>query len=348
MFQTPQPNSIPLNVPPAGPVENIVSNGPSFSVAISKRDASSDLNFKTFNNPNNPNELVSIIVGGVRIAITSPEISGQGVFQSDRDPQVNLLADNIVRWEATNPDGSRSEQLYLEGNVVFSKDRRTIYAEKMYYDVGLQQGTILKAEIFTPVPKYRGLVRMKAEVVQQVDNNNLQAHGTAITSSRLGVPRYWLQSGNVELTRSQVTARDPETLEPLYDPMTGSPLIEDEYFVESRENRVYLGGLPVFAWPRFKTSLNDPSIYLERLQIVNGGIFGFQVQTGWDLYQLLGSKQSGRHTLGRRARLFKRAWIGIRHRNGLQAKRAVRFSGRHPGDVSKLVHPRQWTGYARA
>ena len=169
----------------------------------------------------------------------------------------------------------------------------------MYYDVELQQGTILNAEILTPVADYRGLVRLKAGVVQQVDANNLQAYGSAFTSSRLGVPRYWLQSGALGINRTQVQATDGVTGQPLFDTQTGQPIREDQYSVDSRTNRVYVGGVPVFAWPRFQTTLDDPSIYLKRFGINNDSIFGTQITTGWDLYQLLGlQKPQGTEWIG--------------------------------------------------
>ena len=287
----PQINGSSLASPLASANQTNPASSSAMNVRITERDAGSQLNLKSFTNPQNENERVSIGVGGFRIAVDSPQLSQSEPFRQDQDRQVILLADNLVQWQSTRPDGSKSSQFYLEGNVVFAKDRRVIYAQKMFYDVELQRGTILDAEVLTPVPQYQGLVRLKADVVQQVDENNIQAFGTAFTSSRLGVPRYWLQSESVALTRQSTAATDPNTNTSLFDPTTGGPVTEDEYFVESQANRVYLGGVPVFAWPRFKTSLNEPSIYLKRFGVNNDQNFGFQVRTGWDLYQLLGWKQ---------------------------------------------------------
>ncbi len=298
-------DNMPMALPgaTAGPAALVSppSSGSKFSVEITARDSSSDLNIKSFPNPDNPSEIVNMGVGGFRIAINSPEIDALDQFRLDQDRQVILLADNLVQWQTSLPDGTSSRQFYIEGNVVFAKDKRVIYAQKMFYDVDRQTGTILDAEVLTPALQYRGLVRLKAEVVQQVDENNLKAYGTAITTSRLGVPTYWLQSGNVSLSRETVTAKDPATSMPLYDPVTGAPATEDDYFLEAERNRVYWQGVPVFAWPRLKTQLDDSSLYLERLGINNDNVFGFQVTTGWDLYQLLGFLDPPKDT----------RWIGI-------------------------------------
>ena len=76
--------------------------------------------------------------------------------------------------------------------------------------------------------------------------------------------------------------------------------VEDEYFLTSNQNRVYAGGVPIFAWPRFRSNLNDPSLYLKRLRIGNDSVFGTQILTSWDLYQLLGirNRPAGTELLG--------------------------------------------------
>jgi lipopolysaccharide export system protein LptA len=270
-----------------------------FRVDITGRDGGLRPSFKGFTNPQNPAERIEIGLGGFRVTIESPAINQLGVFQQDRDRLVILLADSLVHWQTTNYDGSQSRQVYLEGNVVFSKGQRVITAERMFYDVESQRGTILDADIYTPVPSYQGLVRMRANMVQQLDENNLRAFGTAVTSSRMGVPRYWLQSGTMELNRQTGPALDPETGTQLFNPQTGELETEDEYLLSANQNRVYLADVPVFVWPRLRTSLNNPSMYLERFSINNDRIFGAQVRTGWDLYQILGWQQpKGREWIG--------------------------------------------------
>ena len=64
------------------------------------------------------------------------------------------------------------------------------------------------------------------------------------------------------------------------NPQTGLFSVDDEYVVDAQQNRVYVGGLPVFAWPRFRSSLGDSTPYLDRFGIGNDRIFGFQVKNG--------------------------------------------------------------------
>jgi lipopolysaccharide export system protein LptA len=317
-FELPSLDQQPLSdfgsTQPGGPVDSSsgsglrrsngpggISNGPPATagdakLAITARDSKVSLNFKTFTNPQRPEERISLGVGGVRIAIDSSKISNSQLFAGDRDKKLVILADSVVQWQTNQPDGTTNNELYLEGNVVFAKGSRVIYAQAMHYNVERSQGTILKAEVLTPVPEYRGLVRLKAEVVQQVDENRLQAYGTAFTSSRLGVPRYWVQSSQMNLTRQSVPQFDPVTDQPLFDPTTGLPQLGDEYLAQSVANRVYVSQIPVFAWPKFSTNLSDPSLYLTEFSVNNDRIFGTQVHGGFDLYKILGFRAPPRGT----------------------------------------------------
>ncbi|MDE0936647.1 MAG: organic solvent tolerance protein OstA [Mariniblastus sp.] len=278
------------------------NEAPQFNIQITGRDSSGDLNTRSAPNPNNPNERITTAVGGIRIVIDSPQIADAGPFRGDRDRKLYIVADNMVQWQTLLPDGSKRDQFYLEGNVIFSKGSRTIYSERMFYDATTRQGTILKAELTAKVPDFEGTVRLKADVVQQYDENNLQAFGSAFTSSQIGVPKYWIQSERMGLSGREVPVVDPDTMLQAMDPQTGLYSVEDEYVVDAQQNRVYVAGLPVFAWPRFRSSLGDPTLYLDRFGIGNDRIFGFQINTGWNMEQVLGLSKP---TNG------KREWIGI-------------------------------------
>ena len=54
-------------------------------------------------------------------------------------------------------------EIYMEGNIVFRQGERVIYADRMYYNVPNHTGTILNAEMLTPVKNYEGLLRLKSD-----------------------------------------------------------------------------------------------------------------------------------------------------------------------------------------
>ena len=287
----------PQGLPSPLPAEPVVGGS---QVNIVRRDSTAPLNLRLDTNPDNPNERVLTASGGVRVTINSPDLSQIDALKSDQEKQVTILADNVVAWVSPLADGTDRWEMYLDGNVVFAKDKRIIYADQMYYDANFQQGTILNADLYTPVQNFNGLVRMKASVLQQIDANHMSAYGAAFTTSRLALPRYWLQSEQLDINRVQGVETDPVTGATLFDQQTGLPKTQDEYFATSNRNRVYASGLPVFAWPRFRTSLNDPSLYIRRFRIGNDRNFGFQLLSTWDLFQLLGvrNRPAGTEFLG--------------------------------------------------
>lgn len=203
---------------------------------------------------------------------------------------VSLEADNAIVWLRNNggdpfsglvssPD--KPIEMYLDGNIVFNQGNRVIYADRMYYNVSSEYGMVLSAEMLTPVPQYQGLLRLKADVLQQTDRRNFKAFGAAITSSRLGVPRYWLQSGEVELQDD----RTEENLSVLSPTDSGR---STDMRATAKNNFLYVGGFPVLFWPTFKSNLASPSFYLKGAKYKNDKIFGNQVYLDWDVYQLLG------------------------------------------------------------
>jgi len=208
---------------------------------------------------------------------------------------VTLETDRAVIWtplvmrgiNPANPLGDGPWELYLEGNIVFRQGDRVIYADRMYYNVTQEYGVVLQAEMLTPVPEYQGLIRLKANVLQQVNRQRFEATGAAITSSRIGVPRYWFQTENLSVDDVQTPLIDPFTNQPLVNPQ-GEPVVEHQLLATSRDNFIYLAGVPIFYWPVIATDLNKPTYYVDRIKIKSDGVFGQQLYLDFDLYQLLG------------------------------------------------------------
>ncbi|MDX1946910.1 MAG: hypothetical protein SFU86_16025, partial [Pirellulaceae bacterium] len=245
-------------------------------------------NFRTFIDEER-NERVVVVNSGVQVNVEGLDQLGS----------VSLETDRIVIWLPNSGNGGADfsqmfqsgdgpMEFYMEGNIVFRQGDRVIYADRMYYNVRQDYGVVLKAEMLTPVPQYQGLLRLKAEVLQQVDRQHFEAYGAALTSSRIGVPRYWFQTQSVSVDDLQTPLVDPFTGQPLVDPQTGEPVVNHQMLATSRNNAIYLGGVPVFYWPVIATDLLKPTYYVDQLDIKNDRVFGTQVFVDFDLYQLLG------------------------------------------------------------
>lgn len=263
-----------------------------------------ELQFDTFHNPQR-NETIFVATQGVTVVIEGvlvENVPNVGTLDLGR---IELEADNLVAWTTYlpslnipggGPDNAAQGptpplEFYLEGNIIFRQGRRVIYADRMYYNVPAERGLVLRAEILTPVKNYEGLMRLKADVLQQVDRHSFAAFGAAVTSSRMGYPRYWIQSEQVTLRDEQRPVTDPLTGMPQADPVTGEIEVDHSLLATSRNNFLYLGGVPVFAWPMLATDLRKPSFYVDNLRIKNDSVFGTQVLVDLDAYQLLGIRQ---------------------------------------------------------
>ena len=234
------------------------------------------------------NEQIAVIDSGVNILI-----DGLGELGS-----VDVATDRLVIWtsgvEAPDLSGGAVQgretplEIYLEGHIVFRQGDRVIYAKRMYYNATTEQGVVLDAEAVTPAADYEGLLRLKADVLQQLDRNNFEAFGASVTSSRIGVPRYWLQSEHITFQDIQQPWINPYTGQAELDPATGDVQIDHSLFAASRNNFIYMGGVPVFYWPRLATDLTQPNFYIDRISFGNDSVFGTQVLTDWNMYQILG------------------------------------------------------------
>jgi hypothetical protein len=241
-------------------------------------------------------EKVAVISGGVNIVV-------QGL-SSDRLPQalgplgdIDVEADRIVIWgvdlngglNGATQDSAEQLEFYMEGNIVFRQGDRTVYADRMYYDARQQIGTILNAELLTPVPpqglnQYAGLVRLRAAAIRQLDQNHFLAQQGLFTTSRLEESSYAVES-------EEITFEDIER--PLVDPITGAPTVGHQRMARGTNNYLYVGGVPVFYWPTLTTDLEKPSYYIDNVHVRHDSIFGYQALVELDAFQLLGLDRPG-------------------------------------------------------
>lgn len=237
------------------------------------------------------NQWIAVIDSGINLIVDGLQNFGS----------LDVSADRVVIWTTSTQEPDLTGQnlqmenqpleLYLEGNIVFRQGSRVVYADRMYYDVRNHQGTVIHAEVLSPVPKFEGLVRLRAEVLQQVSQDRFFAQNSLITSSRIGEPSYRLQAGDVMYEDLQRPAIEPSSGMPLVDPQTGAPLTDNRREVSGRNAMLFLGPLPVFYWPYFATDVTDPTLYVRRVRLKNDNVFGTQVLTDFNMYQLLGIRK---------------------------------------------------------
>ncbi len=235
------------------------------------------------------NEQVAVLSNGVNLIVDG--LQGYG--------SVDVSADRLVLWtKGAQPDltgqvGQSEDtplELYLEGNIVFRQGDRVIFADRMYYDATLKKGTILSAEILSPAPSFTGLMRVRADVMRQLNENQFVTEHSSMTTSRIGVPSYDFRSSELSFIDQQQPVINGFTGEPVIDPNTGQPLIEHSRLATASNNFLFVGPVPVFYWPTFSTDLEQPSFFLQRVLVKEDQIFGDQVLVNYNAYQLLGIK----------------------------------------------------------
>jgi hypothetical protein len=285
----PSPTTSSGEVVPLPTLPGIVAAPSARQVSILSR-SSLGVQVQTYSG-STPDERILAITGGVRVVVSGIEgIGSPAEIPVLPSGVVMIEADRAVAWTTAftdlniggdgNAQGNTGRwEIYLEGNIVFREGERVIYSDRLYYS----------AEMLTPVPGYEGLLRLKADVLQQLDQQNFQAYGAALTSSRLGVPRYWLQSENMSLNLQNQQVVDPLTGQPIPGPQSDS-LADTSVLVTSRNNFIYIGGVPVFYWPVAVTDATKPTFYVDRVRLNNDNVFGSQVFIDWDTYQVFGRR----------------------------------------------------------
>ncbi|MGI9457539.1 MAG: organic solvent tolerance protein OstA [Aeoliella sp.] len=245
-------------------------------------------------------EWVTTITGGAHVVIEGLQAEGLPAALGSVE-NLDIQADRAVVWTSGSiVAGGGVEQrndapleIYLEGNIIFRQADRTVYADRMYYDVRRKVGTILNAELLTPLPEvggfqYQGLVRLKAGILEQLDASRFVAHDALLTTSRLEVPSYHLGSQTIQFEDVQQPRINPFTGSQARNPATGELEYDHASLARSQSNFLYLGNVPIFYWPTIATNLEEPSYYIDNLRIRNDRIFGFQTLVDLDVFQLFG------------------------------------------------------------
>ncbi len=259
------------------------------NVEIAPRGNGGLTRVQTYEHRRENGETVLVASGGVTVLVRDVTVQPRPGEYMDLG-LVTLSADRIVAWlplfggERSLGDGDG--ELYLEGDIVFRQGERIVYANRMYYNIRRSYGVVLEAEVITPIPDITnptgtaGFARIKTEALQQLSKDEAVAYGAAVTTSRLGVPRYWLQTGEIRVSNPPRAAVDPISGIAVETPRRPR--------ISSSNNLVYAGGLPIFYWPTIATNLENPSFYVSGFQVKSDSIFGEQLMLDFDLYQILG------------------------------------------------------------
>lgn len=286
-----QPTQLIVPGPEAGPS----LGGPAFPqfsmrrhVRISSRYLSQPLVVDVQQSNSTPPELIITVTRGVNIVVDNVPVNVGGQMMLTT---VDLTADNAVIWTDAETVGDPSSgfdlgqdtpfQVYLEGNIVARQGIHESRATHAFYDVNERRGLLMNAEVRAFVPQLQTFLRLRAQEVRQLSESNFQAKNAWVSTSQMGRPGWRIESSDIFLQERV----DPASAQ--IDPVTGQPT-GGTMWVSSLNNRFYLGDVPLLYVPYLSAPADNTQIPLQKFETGYDGIFGYNVQTVWNLESLLG------------------------------------------------------------
>ncbi|MDA0285122.1 MAG: hypothetical protein O3B86_17370, partial [Planctomycetota bacterium] len=241
-----------------------------------------------------PAQQIAIFTGGIKLNVDAPSPDGTP------DPKaIELAADNIVIWtEATEltdlTSGNekiqardRPLQIYLEGNIVIRQQDKTLRADRAYYDVRNDRALLLDAELSVYIPQAQSRLRVRANRIRQLTEGAFHAQQAWMSGSYFGKPGYRLETSDVFL-EPRVTNPWVHAQGGRIDPVTGQVDDGEVNWVTTLNNRFVIGDAPVFFAPYLSGPAEDPQLPIKKLAMQSDNVFGQQIRTAWNPFQLFG------------------------------------------------------------
>ncbi len=238
-----------------------------------------------------------IISGGVALLVTVPP-EGPGKAEQVFD----IEADRVVIWTKGNGpqvfdnmkgpgDESGAHEVYLAGHVELrsrtDKSVSTLRADEVYYDFRRSVAVARKADFEMVLPKVPTPIHFMTDELKQTSATVREARQASIFSTFLpSDPGLKVDISNMTIEDSK---KDRSYLYGLWIPydLEGKRIVDTDHYVTGNNMFVALEGVPVFYFPYFKTRAEDPLGPFEAVGLGYDYIFGLQIRTTWDLYDLL-------------------------------------------------------------
>lgn len=249
-------------------------------------------------------EIAYIVKGGLIITVTNP---------TDRVSILDMEADQALVWmkgglgdaftKMRSSEGSSNQEIefYLSGNVEIrsqdAKQTHTLRADEVYYDVNRNAAVAYQADLeFSFAPRagskviLEDPVHLRADEMLQISPDLFEANRAEVFSSRLPSDpglKVYVRKGRLE--QKQVTKRMFLGLgPPVRDPVTGQPQVETKRIFKGNHVFAKLEDIPVFYLPYIQGDVNDPLGPLEAINVNYNQMYGTQIFTTWNIYDLIG------------------------------------------------------------
>ncbi len=234
-----------------------------------------------------PAEYVFTLTGGVNIVVDNVPLNVNGQVILSR---IDLTADRAVIWTDAERidsmggfdiDSESPFQVYLEGNIVVRQGNNNVRATNAFYDINQRRGLAMNAELRTFLPDLQGTLRLRAAEVRQLSENKFHARDAFFTTSEFGQPKYRIQASDVFL--EEQFFGHPSRINSVTGLSEGGT-----YVATGLNNTIYVGDVPIFTAPYLSGHAEDPHIPLRRFDVGYAGMFGFTMETAWDMDTMFG------------------------------------------------------------
>ena len=168
------------------------------------------------------------------------------------------------------------EAVYLEGDIVLAQGRNVIRADRLYYDFVHQRALILDAIVRTSLTERNLPLYLRAQEIRQLSPQQYAATDALITTSEFYTPHYHVGARHIEL--ADRTAPDP----------TGARQGVRAGRFRIRDATLNVAGYPIAYWPYIYGDIDTSETSIRGLRSGYSDEFGFEVETDWDIFNLLG------------------------------------------------------------
>ncbi|MBX3442409.1 MAG: LPS-assembly protein LptD [Planctomyces sp.] len=265
-----------------------------------------------------PAEYVITITKGVNVVVDNVPLNVDGQLMLTR---VDLTADRAVIWTDQNIvdtgasfdlDDNTPLQVYLEGNIIARQGMNEARASHAFYDLTSRRGLLMNAELRTFIPELDGPLRIRADSIRQLSENNFHARNAFVTTSTFGRPGYRVEASDIFVEERY----DPRSTR--IDPRTGV-VDATEPWITSHNSRFYIEEVPLLALPYISGPAREIQVPIERLDVGYSGIFGLQVESVFNVETLFGLDLPSGVDVGLQADLFTMRGPGVGLRSDYDA-----------------------------
>jgi hypothetical protein len=262
-------------------------------IMVRQRSAGQELQIRSFALPSG--ETAVVISSGVILNVSSA---------GDSLGAIDIEADQMTFWTRGNTQQVLSDlrsgqgqkhdtlEFYLAGNVEIRsrgpKEVRLLRCDEAYYDVNRHVAVALKGHLEITDPRVKYPLTISAPELIQQNEDLFEAHHADVSASALPYdPGLKLTTSEATLENREIQRRTIFGL-PIIDLKTGQPATETERYFTGDNVFVDLEGIPIFYSPVLKGDAEHPLGPLETVGINYNTIFGLQVFTTWNMYDLIG------------------------------------------------------------